>query len=162
MSLGYTIMTARDYIAQIQQQIRKRRRSEKELGKTPVADAQEPVRTPIFIPTPAPFMYANTTATQQRQAMYYGSPRALVEHQLLAMLLFIILLWAFFVLNIELVIRWYRPTSDSSILPMFLIVLPLVNLISALNEFGIKPTKHVDRMVKVSMINDNEFESRRK
>jgi hypothetical protein len=45
---------------------------------------------------------------------------------------------------------------------MFLIVLPLVNLISALNEFGIKPTKRVDRMVKVSVINDNEFESRQK
>jgi hypothetical protein len=67
MSLGYTIMTARDYTAQIQRQIRKRRRSEKELGETPAADAQEPARTPIFIPTPAPFVPANTTATQQRQ-----------------------------------------------------------------------------------------------
>jgi len=42
---------------------------------------------------------------------------------------------------------------------MFLILLPLVNMISAFGQFGIKPTKQVQRMelVKVSVIYDREF-----
>jgi len=42
---------------------------------------------------------------------------------------------------------------------MFLTLLPLVNMISAFGEFGIKPTKQIQRreLVNVSVIYDREF-----
>lgn len=41
-------------------------------------------------------------------------PRRLVDTNLVFMLLFILLFWAFFVLNTELVIRWNQVTTDGS------------------------------------------------
>jgi len=42
---------------------------------------------------------------------------------------------------------------------MFLTILPLVNMITVFNRFGIKPTKQVDQVVRVSVIYDLEFDA---
>jgi len=60
----------------------------------------------------------------------------------------VIILWALAVMNTELLIRWNhfeRPSSPQSawqfgqVLPMFLVVLPAINMINAFKEFGLKP-----------------------
>lgn len=100
------------------------------------------------------------------------------------MLSFIVIFWGFFVLNTELVIRWNKPAdgddgatwqfgqvrsitqyvglhSDSlKILPMFLTLLPLINMINAFKRFGIKPTAQVYQQTKVAVIYDVGFEAR--
>lgn len=43
---------------------------------------------------------------------------------------------------------------------MFLTILPLINMITVFNRFGIKPTKEVDQLVKVSVVFDVGFETR--
>ena len=52
-------------------------------------------------------------------------------------------------------------TGALQILPMFLTLLPLVNMVSAFSQFGIKPTKQVEReqLVKVSVIYDRELDN---
>ncbi|KAJ7021306.1 hypothetical protein C8F04DRAFT_1273912 [Mycena alexandri] len=61
---------------------------------------------------------------------------------------FVLVLWALTVMNTELLIRWnhFAPndTPQSSwqfgqVLPMFLVVLPLANLITAFRAFGLRP-----------------------
>jgi len=44
---------------------------------------------------------------------------------------------------------------------MFLTLLPLVNMVSAFSQFGIKPTKQVEReqLVRVSVIYDRELDN---
>jgi hypothetical protein len=89
------------------------------------------------------------------------------------------------VLNTELLIRWNQSPEQHGgswqfgqvrttlpdlqdhlerllqILPMFLILLPLVNMISAFSQFGIKPTKQIQReqLVKICIIYDREFDN---
>ncbi|KAJ6591017.1 hypothetical protein DFH09DRAFT_1073782 [Mycena vulgaris] len=109
-------------------------------------------------------------SSAQPQVSDYGVASALIDYDLLAMLLFILIIWVFFVLNTELVIHWYQPTSNDSvpkwefgqILPMFLTLLPLIQMISTFNQFGIKPKKRVDKTAKLSVINDNEYDAREK
>ncbi|KAF7366131.1 hypothetical protein MVEN_00489900 [Mycena venus] len=168
MFATYTIMTFRDYTAQIKQKLQKKPKAHDEMTPQPSL-RQDPVARHKFkrsnsIPLPT------VGTAHKRQPTYYGTPTALVDRQLLVVLFFILIIWAFLVLNIELIIRSYQPTQDDSasnwqfgqILPMFLALLPLINMISAFNEFGIKPTKRVYQPVEVSVINDNDFESREK
>ncbi|KAJ7087960.1 hypothetical protein B0H15DRAFT_294670 [Mycena belliarum] len=59
----------------------------------------------------------------------------------------ILVLWSLTVMNTELLIRWngFAPSSAQSswqfgqVLPMFLVVLPLANLINAFRDFGLRP-----------------------
>jgi hypothetical protein len=46
-------------------------------------------------------------------------------------------------------------------LPRFLTLLPLVNIVNAFSQFGIKPMKRVEReqLVKVSVIYDGELDN---
>ncbi|KAJ6554324.1 hypothetical protein B0H19DRAFT_1153163 [Mycena capillaripes] len=165
MALGYTVMTGRDYTAQILRKIREKEQPRQALASPdlPRPVAQERTK---FADSGAP---AGPTALPvQRQSIHYGTPRALIDGRLLFMLLFIIIFWAFFVLNTELVIRWNQPTQAGSgaswqfgqILPMFLAILPLINMVNAFNQFGIKPTRQVYQQAKVSVIYDVGFDAR--
>ncbi|KAJ7602559.1 hypothetical protein DFH06DRAFT_1488646 [Mycena polygramma] len=166
MVLGYTVMTARDYTARAIRTIRAKAVSRQEVvDPAPLrpVDQQRPSRTEF-----TDYTVPEDPAPVQRQSTHYGTPRALVDGRLLFMLMFITVFWAFFVLNTELVIRWNQPTEAASgsnwqfgqILPMFLTVLPLINMVNAFSEFGIKPTRQVYKQAKVSVIYDVGFETR--
>ncbi|KAF7355822.1 hypothetical protein MVEN_00910400 [Mycena venus] len=164
----YTMITFRDYTARIREMVRGRRVSHNE-SASPPSVGQGPILGQYFKHSASPVPGVGPLAPK-RQSTYYGIPTALVDNQLLVIIFFILVIWAFLVLNTELTIRWYRPTQNDAVtnwqfgqmLPMFLTLLPLINMISAFNKFGIKPTKRVLREVEVSVINDNEFESRQK
>ncbi|KAF8181931.1 hypothetical protein K438DRAFT_1937898 [Mycena galopus ATCC 62051] len=58
----------------------------------------------------------------------------------------VLILWTLAVMNTELLIRWNRFASSGGgswqfgqVLPMFLVVLPLANLINAFRDFGLRP-----------------------
>ncbi|KAJ7149169.1 hypothetical protein C8R43DRAFT_1007404 [Mycena crocata] len=59
----------------------------------------------------------------------------------------VLILWGLTVMNTELLIRWnnFAPSDGTSswqfgqVLPMFLVVLPLSNLINAFRDFGLRP-----------------------
>ncbi|KAJ6559900.1 hypothetical protein B0H19DRAFT_1260584 [Mycena capillaripes] len=88
----------------------------------------------------------------RRHDLSSDKSRAFINYRLLFMLSCIVISWAFFVLNTELAINWNQPTQADAgaswqfgqILPMFLVVLPFINMINAFNEFGFKPIKQVD------------------
>ncbi|KAJ7440309.1 hypothetical protein B0H11DRAFT_546261 [Mycena galericulata] len=165
MFVVYTIMTVMDYTARIKQKLQKQE-----------APDQSTSLPPSVRPEPQTFKLSDKplpaagTATPKRQATYYGTATPLVHRQMLVIIFFILILWAFLVLNTELIVRWYQPTRDDSasnwqfgqILPMFLTLLPLINMISAFNQFGIKPTKLVLKEVWVSVINDNDHDALQK
>ncbi|KAJ7510600.1 hypothetical protein B0H11DRAFT_2215360 [Mycena galericulata] len=159
MFVTYTITTARDYLAQIKDK-KKKKNSEgsQNESKSPQSVGQGTFPSRIF-------KYSDTAAraagpsTLNRATTSYGPTTAFVDHQLLVILFLILIIWVFLVLNTELIIRFYLPTEDSvtnwqfgQILPMFLIVLPFINMISAFKEFGLKPTKRVLREVEMSVI----------
>ncbi|KAJ6505204.1 hypothetical protein C8R45DRAFT_972006 [Mycena sanguinolenta] len=62
-------------------------------------------------------------------------------------ILFVLVLWGLAVMNTELLIFWnhFPPSNGQSlwqfgqVLPMFLVVLPLANLITAFRDFGLRP-----------------------
>ncbi|KAJ7799136.1 hypothetical protein B0H14DRAFT_2904250 [Mycena olivaceomarginata] len=166
MFVTYTIMTVRDYTARIKKKLQKKQEA-----------PDERIPLPSVRPDPVPIQSfkcsdnqipAAGTATPKRRATYYGTATPLVSRPLLVTLFFIIITWAFLVLNTELTIRWYRPIRNDlvsdwqfgQILPVFLTLLPFINMISAFNQFGVKPTKLVLKEVWVSDINDNDFDSR--
>ncbi|KAJ7261941.1 hypothetical protein C8J57DRAFT_1335838 [Mycena rebaudengoi] len=163
MLMGYTAMTVWDYLAPLLEP-QERENSENVVESRPPI-RQEPFSTSDFVLS-AP---ANTT-TLQRPASVYEETPALVDENLLTMLLFILIVWAFFVLNIELVIHWYQPSPDNSvpnwqfgqILPLFLTLLPFIQMSSAFNRFGVKPTKLVEGTAMISVINDNEYDNQQK
>ncbi|KAJ7919430.1 hypothetical protein B0H13DRAFT_1988876, partial [Mycena leptocephala] len=151
MFVTYTITTARDYLAKIKDK-KKKKKSQR---------SQNESKSPQSI-----FKYSDTAAraagpsTLNRATTSYGPATAFVDHQLLVILFLILIIWVFLVLNTELIIRFYPPTEDDSvtnwqfgqILPMFLPVLPFINMVSAFKEFGLKPTKRVLREVEMSVI----------
>ncbi|KAF7333036.1 hypothetical protein MVEN_02410000 [Mycena venus] len=167
MFVAYTTMTFRDYTARIKQKLQKQKAREE---RTPLPSVhQDPPTSEYFKRSDVPVPAAGKT-TPRRQATYYGTATPLIDRPLLVILFFILIIWAFLVLNTELVVHWYQPTQENSvsnwqfgqILPMFLTLLPLINMISAFNQFGIKPTTRVMKAVEVSVINDNDFEYRQK
>ncbi|KAJ7301381.1 hypothetical protein DFH08DRAFT_1090220 [Mycena albidolilacea] len=157
MCLIYTVMTARDYTAKIRRKIEKMQQSHKK-ASSPSSVLREPVRSPYFMRSTITSVHPNRTL--KKAATYYETSGPLVDYQLLVVLLLILALWVFFVLNTELIIHWYQPIPDDSashwqfgqILPMFLIFLPLINMISAFKKFGLKPTKRVYERVEVSTV----------
>jgi len=71
-----------------------------------------------------------------------------IAWDLVVEILLITVLWVLAVMNTELLIRWNHfepldsPTSPwqfGQVLPMFLLVLPFVNMVSVFREFGLKP-----------------------
>jgi len=71
-----------------------------------------------------------------------------VAWDLIIELLVMLVLWALAVMNTELLIQWndFEPSDKAEsawqfgqVLPMFLAVLPFVNMVSAFMEFGLKP-----------------------
>ncbi|KAJ7771513.1 hypothetical protein B0H16DRAFT_186704 [Mycena metata] len=162
----YTIMTVRDYTARIKQKLQGRQKAhDKSTPPLPSVHATSEYFKRSDVPVPAA-----GTATPKRQATYYGTATPLVDRSLLVILFFILIFWAFLVLNTELVVRWYQPIQKDSvsnwqfgqILPMFLTLPPLINMISAFNQFGIKPTTRVMEAVEVSVINYNDSEYQQK
>ncbi|KAJ7135944.1 hypothetical protein C8R44DRAFT_848713 [Mycena epipterygia] len=169
MVIGYTVMTARDYTALVLKKMRERQqlREVAFAGRRP--DPQEHPRQD-FVQAPVKSGPPDPTPIPRRATNYGRTARALIDGQLLFMLLCIVILWAFFVLNTELVIRWNQPTQADpgpnwqfgQILPVFLTLLPLINMFTAFNQFGLKPTKQVDRLTKVSIIWDTGFDARQR
>ncbi|KAJ7055868.1 hypothetical protein C8F01DRAFT_1157952 [Mycena amicta] len=170
MVFGYTVMTARDYTARL----KKRRQNMKQRQEQ--ASSGLPPEPPVPLPTQfAPPTHSephNPRTPILRQFTNYDDTQArlMVDWQLLFTLFCIVVFWAFFVLNTELVIHWNQPTPADSgpnwqfgqILPMFLTLLPFINMVNAFNQFGVKPTKQVARqmIVKVSVIWDVAFDAR--
>ncbi|KAJ7467201.1 hypothetical protein FB451DRAFT_1402032 [Mycena latifolia] len=159
----YTSMTARDYTTRVLKKIRESRKQVERDEASPPQDCPDPLFTPSERREP-PVM-----TSPRRQSTYYGTPRALVDGPLLFMLVFILIFWAFFVLNTELVIRFNRPQSPNNfqsnwqfgqILPLFLTFLPMIGTINAFTQFGLKPTRQIYQQVKVSVIYDAGFEAR--
>ncbi|KAJ7221286.1 hypothetical protein GGX14DRAFT_558784 [Mycena pura] len=120
----------------------------------------------VCMSEPDPGPYPTSTWTLKRQATDYGDPRAFIDYPLLVELVVIFLIWVFFMVNTELVIHRYQPTQEVSvpnwqfgqILPMFLTILPITNMVSAFITFGMKPTKQVYKTVKVFVIHDAEYD----
>ncbi|KAJ7624281.1 hypothetical protein DFH06DRAFT_1445953 [Mycena polygramma] len=159
MLIGYTAMTVWDYLAPLLEPQGKEKPENVVEVRPPIR--QEPFSTSDFVIS-AP---ANTTT-----ASVYEETSALIDDNLLTMLMFILIIWVFFVLNIELVIHRYQATPESSvpnwqfgqILPLFLTLLPLVQMIASFKKFGIKPTKQVEGTARISVINDNEYDAHQK
>ncbi|KAJ7658310.1 hypothetical protein DFH06DRAFT_1327588 [Mycena polygramma] len=107
------------------------------------------------------------TAAPKRPDSTYGPTAPLVDHTLLVMLFSILVIWVFFVLNIELVIHWYQPTSDDSasnwqfgqILALFLPLLPFIQMSSVFKQFGFRPTKMKMKLMPRPDINDNDYDT---
>ncbi|KAJ7108927.1 hypothetical protein C8R43DRAFT_1139856 [Mycena crocata] len=165
---AYTVMTVRDYTALVKKKIQERKESQQNSDASASAIPLEPRPMPNSIPSSSNAVPMSTTAPQ-RQSTYYGSPRALIDGRMLFMLLFILVFWAFFVLNTELVIHWNQPPGGDfgltwqfgqKILPVFLTLLPFINMISAFSQFGIKPTKRVYQQAQVSVVYDVGFDAR--
>jgi len=146
--ISYTIITCMDYLPpppkQVQEWIRKKRAWRRRI-------------TPNF-QDPADNMESDGNAldiTRQNripQSRFYRKQQATYDLQiawdLVIEIIAIVILWALAVMNTELLIRWNHfelPNSPQSpwqfgqVLPMFLVVLPCINMISAFNEFGLKP-----------------------
>ncbi|KAF8800986.1 hypothetical protein BYT27DRAFT_7148103 [Phlegmacium glaucopus] len=162
----YTVMTVRDYTAKVLKRIRERKASRKKADPTLEHPAPQPIVTD-FAPPVARQTVPIESRAPRRKETFYGDPRPLVDAALLFMLGFILLFWAFFVLNTELVIRWNQVAQNGSrlnwqfgqILAMFLTFLPFINMVTVFNRFGIKPTKQVEKVVKVSVIYDVVFDT---
>ncbi|KAJ7191331.1 hypothetical protein GGX14DRAFT_600848 [Mycena pura] len=150
----YTGILVKDHIppapARVQQWIQKRVTKQ---VPAPDADAALPVAAPP--PHPAPPHRAPHTALGRGQyrARKPHDPRPMeydlqIAWNLVIELFVVLLLWALAVMNTELLIQWnnFAPSDDShsswqfgQVLPMFLVVLPLVNLINAFRDFGFRP-----------------------
>ncbi|KAF9466923.1 hypothetical protein BDZ94DRAFT_1305793 [Collybia nuda] len=114
-------------------------------------------RKPVDLVTPDPGVYSLTGVPQgsaietpeyPSKSGQQGRYRVHIAWDVMIELIVITILWAICVMNTELLIRWNRfEASDAStsewqfgqVLPMFLITLPLVNVIGAFREFGIRP-----------------------
>ncbi|KAJ7686443.1 hypothetical protein B0H14DRAFT_2422090 [Mycena olivaceomarginata] len=138
--IGYTIMTVRDYTAQVLKKIGNKKQ---QAPLDPLPELKTPAR-PEFNRFPMP-SDPTTPPLQRRSTIYAPKSRALINYRLLFMLLCIVISWVFFVLNTELVIHWNHPTQADAgpswqfgqILPMFLTFLPFINMINAFKEFGL-------------------------
>lgn len=153
LAVGYTIMTVRDYTAQAMRKW-KERRHKKEGPDRPVRPATR-IRHRSIEVIPERETENIVQVAQANDEILNYAYRPLVDDRLLVMLFFILLLWVFFVLNTELLIRWNHfavadggsPWGFGQILPMFLTILPCVNAINAFREFRFRPTKQVDSML---------------
>ncbi|KAJ7845796.1 hypothetical protein B0H13DRAFT_2675828 [Mycena leptocephala] len=171
MVIGYTVMTARDYTARVIRKIKARKQCQAQsvpLEPQPRPKPQAPTLLGLIQP-PTQSEPPQAGIPLPRRSTNYGTKaKLLVDWDLLFTLCCIIVFWAFFVLNTELVIRWNQPNQAESgprwqfgqILPMFLTLLPSINMVTAFSEFGVMPTKQVDRPTKVSIVWDVRFEAR--
>ncbi|KAJ7503998.1 hypothetical protein B0H11DRAFT_1710397, partial [Mycena galericulata] len=132
-AIGYTIMTATDYTAQVltKMQKGKEQASSDPLPKSEASAPREFKQFPITSGPSDPM-----TPPLEKRRMH------LISGPLLVMLFCIVIRWIFFVINTELVIHRNQPTQADSgpswrfgqISPMFLTVLPLINMIGAFKK----------------------------
>jgi hypothetical protein len=132
MVIGYTAMTARDYTAKVIRNIkaRKQRLAQKAPSEPQPRPKPQASTLPTLIQPSDPPQAASALPRRVRpvhetltsklidfslqSTIYVTRPRLLVDWDLLFMLFCLVIFWAFFVLNTELVIHWNQPTQADS------------------------------------------------
>ncbi|KAJ7708086.1 hypothetical protein B0H17DRAFT_1191585 [Mycena rosella] len=118
----------------------------------PAASDQDlPKTSPDVVPPPrsAPVIAPGNVQFRARQPpephMEYDLQ---IAWNLVIEIVVVLILWGLTVMNTELLIRWnnFAPSDGTSswqfgqVLPMFLVVLPLTNVVNAFREFGLRPS----------------------
>jgi len=151
VTASYTLMTVRDYVP-----VPMLTRGRIVIGIPAKIEVKPESPLPLSSHLPQTSNLPNLTHIKTPEAVVpYKLP---IDGKLIIMILFILLFWAFAVLNTELLIIWnHFEQSDNSqsawqfgqVLPMFLVVLPLVNMIGAFKKYKLKRLRPVAQTVQV-------------
>ncbi|KAJ7171474.1 hypothetical protein C8R46DRAFT_1088514 [Mycena filopes] len=163
MAVAYSTMTARDYLTKIRRKLQ-HRAAQPENVIPPIKRHPIP---PVFSPHTS--RQPQSPVLTRRQFTQYDTARPFRDNRLIFMLFWILVFWAGFVVHTESIIRFNQPPQTNTsptwqfgqILPLFLTLLPFINMVNTFYEFGLRPIKQVYQQAKVSVIYDRDFEDMR-
>ncbi|KAH8822263.1 hypothetical protein DL96DRAFT_1620574 [Flagelloscypha sp. PMI_526] len=149
----YIVMTVWDYTARL---INSRRVMKEPKTENPLPFVSPPTAGPLAATVSVKEELPRSSGNLERPATFYGTATVLKDDRLLFILLLVLVSWAFFVLNIELLIRRNHSSQNDpsswqfgQILPMFLTLQTFSKMVLAFMEFGIKPVIRIEKEMTV-------------